>query len=63
MPNDEWVITEDGVQSPASGTGFTVKELFGEAAEQAAVAQLAPDPATKLREAWRIARSLALTPG
>jgi hypothetical protein len=63
MPNDDWVITEDGVQSPASGNGFTVKELFGKAAEEAAVAQLAPDRAAKLREAWRIARSLFLSPG
>jgi hypothetical protein len=63
MPNDEWVITEDGVQSPASGTGFTVRELFGEAAEESAVAQLAPDRAAKLREAWRIARNLSLSPG
>jgi hypothetical protein len=63
MPNDEWVITEDGLQSPTSAAGFTVKELFGEAAEEAAVAQLDPERAAKLREAWRIARSLFLSPG
>jgi regulator of replication initiation timing len=63
MPNDEWVITEDGLQSPTSETGFTVKELFGEATEEAATAELPPDRAAKLREAWRIARSLFLSPG
>jgi heme exporter protein D len=63
MPNDEWVITEDGLQSPSSETGFTVKELFAEAAEEAALARLAADRAAKLREAWRIARSLFLPPG
>jgi hypothetical protein len=63
MPNDEWVITEDGLQSPISETGFTVKELFHEANEEAATAQLAEDRAVKLREAWRIARGLFLPPG
>ena len=63
MPNDEWVITEEGLQSPLSETGFTVKELFHEATEEAATAQLAEDRAVKLREAWRIARCLFLPPG
>lgn len=63
MPNDEWVVTEDGIQSPTSGTGFTVKELFNEGTEEAALAQLAEDRAAKLREAWRLARSLFLSPG
>jgi hypothetical protein len=63
MPNDEWVITEDGLQSPTSEAGFTVKELFNDGAEAAALAQLADDRAEKLREAWRVARSLFLPPG
>jgi hypothetical protein len=63
MPNDEWVITEDGLQSRTSETGFTVRELFQAATEEAALAPLPADRAAKLREAWRIARSLFLTPG
>jgi hypothetical protein len=63
MPNDEWVITEDGLQSPTSEAGFTVKELFSDRAEAAALARLADDRAAKLQEAWRVARSLFLPPG
>ncbi len=63
MPNDEWVITEDGLQSPLSEASFTVKELFHDATEEAAVAALSGDHAAKLREAWRVARGLFLPPG
>jgi hypothetical protein len=63
MPNDEWVITEDGLQSPLSEASFTVKELFHEATERAAFAERSGDHAAKLREAWRVARSLFLPPG
>ena len=63
MPNDEWVITEDGLQSPTSEAGFTVKELFSDRAEATALAQLAEERAAKPREAWRVARSLFLPPG
>jgi hypothetical protein len=63
MPNDDWVITEDGLQSPTSERCFTIKDLFGDGAEEAALAQLADDPAAKLGEAWRVARSLFLIPG
>ncbi len=63
MPNDDWVITEDGLQSPTSERGFTVKELFGGGAEEAALAQLEGEEAARLREAWRVARGLFLIPG
>jgi hypothetical protein len=63
LPNDEWVITEDGLQSPASAAGFNVEQLFNPATEQAALAQLPAERAAKLREAWRIARRLFLAPG
>jgi hypothetical protein len=63
MPNDDWVITEDGLQSPTSERCFNIKDLFGDGAEEAALAQLADDPAAKLGEAWRVARSLFLIPG
>ncbi len=63
MPNDDWVITEDGLQSPTSERCFNIKDLFGDGAEEAALAQLADDPAAKLGEAWRVARSLFLSPG
>jgi regulator of replication initiation timing len=63
MPNDGWVITEDGLQSPRSAASFTVKELFHEATEQAAITALSEDDAVKLREAWRVARGLFLPPG
>ena len=63
MPNDEWVITEDGLRSPASAAGFTVEQLFHQPAEQAALARLPADRAAKLREAWRVAQCLFLAPG
>jgi len=63
MPNAEWVITEEGLRSPTSETGFTVKELFDETAEEAAVEHLSGDHAARLREAWRVARCLFLAPG
>lgn len=63
MPNDDWVITEDGLQSPTSERGFTVKELFGAGAQEAALAQVDDDEAACLREAWRVARGLFLIPG
>jgi hypothetical protein len=63
MPNDDWVITEDGLQSPTSERGFTVKDLFGDGAEEAALAQLDDEGAARLREAWRVARGLFLIPG
>jgi hypothetical protein len=63
MPNDEWVITEDGIQSLTSKTAFTVKELFDTACAEDAVAQLPTERADKLREAWRLAQGLFLSPG
>ena len=63
MPNDEWVITEDGLQSLASESSFTVKELFHKTNEAVAVSGLSEEPAAKLREAWRVAQRLLLSPG
>jgi hypothetical protein len=63
MPNDEWVITEDGVQSPLSAASFTVKELFHEGTEEAAIAARSGDDAAKLHEAWQLARGLFLPRG
>ncbi len=63
MPNDEWVITEDGLQSLTSAAAFTVKELFDEAGAEKAVAGLSEERAGKLHEAWRLAQRLFLPPG
>ena len=63
MPSDDWVITEDGLQSPLSDESFTVKELFHEATEEAALARRPGDRAARLAEAWRVARGLFLPPG
>jgi hypothetical protein len=62
MPNDEWVITEDGLQSLSSEAAFTVKELFDTSCAEAAVARLPQERAEKLREAWRLAQRLFLSP-
>jgi len=63
MANDEWVVTDDGLQSLTSETAFTVKELFDTAGAEDAVAQLPTERADKLREAWRLAQGLFLSPG
>jgi hypothetical protein len=63
QPNDEWIITEEGLQSLTSDAGFTIKELFSKTASEAAPAQLPDDRAAKLREAWGLAQRLFLTPG
>jgi hypothetical protein len=63
MPNDAWVITDDGLQSLASGTAFSIAELFDATSEEKAGASLEPGEAGKLREAWRLARRLSLSPG
>jgi hypothetical protein len=63
VPNDEWVITEDGLQGLRSEDTFTVKELFSTTSQDAAVAQLQGDRAAKLREAWRLGQRLFLSPG
>jgi hypothetical protein len=63
MPNDEWVITEDGLQSLASETAFTVKELFDATSAEKALSHLDTEHAAKLREAWRVAQNLLLSPG
>jgi hypothetical protein len=62
MPNDEWVITEDGLQSLASETTFTVKELFDPTSAEKALSYLEAGHAAKLREAWRVAQGLYLPP-
>jgi hypothetical protein len=63
VPNDEWVITEDGLQGLRSEDTFTVKELFSITSQDAAVAQLQGSRAAKLREAWRLGQRLFLSPG
>jgi hypothetical protein len=63
VPNDEWAITEDGLQSLHSGDAFTVKELFSATTEEAAGARLQGEGAVKLREAWRLGQRLFLSPG
>jgi hypothetical protein len=63
MPNDEWVITDDGIQSITSEAVFTVKDLFDPASADHAGARLSGDRAGKLREAWRLAQALFLSPG
>jgi hypothetical protein len=63
MPNDAWVITEDGLQSLASDTAFTVAELFDTASAEKALSYLEPGQAAQLREAWRVAQRLSLSPG
>jgi hypothetical protein len=62
MPNDEWVITEDGLQSLTSEDAFTVRELYDPTSAEAALAGLPAERAEKLREAWRLAQSLFLSP-
>jgi hypothetical protein len=62
MPNDEWVITEDGLQSLTSETAFTVKELFDATSAEKALSYLETEPASRLREAWRVAQGLYLSP-
>jgi hypothetical protein len=63
VPNDEWAITEGGLQSLHSEDAFTVKELFSTTTEEAAGARLQGDGAVKLREAWRLGQRLFLSPG
>jgi hypothetical protein len=63
IPNDEWVITEDGLQGLRSEDTFTVKELFSRTSQDAAAAQLQGDRAAKLHEAWRLGQRLFLPPG
>jgi len=63
IPNDEWAITEGGLQSLRSGDAFAVEELFSMTTEEAAGARLQGDGAVKLREAWRLGQRLFLTPG
>jgi hypothetical protein len=63
LPNDEWAITEDGLQSLRSGDAFTVEQLFSATTEEAAGARLEGDGAVKLREAWRLGQRLFLSPG
>ena len=63
MPNDEWVITEDGLQSLTSESAFTVRELFDDTRAEKALSDLEAEHAAKLREAWRVAQSLFLSPG
>jgi hypothetical protein len=63
VPNDEWAITEGGLQSLHSGDAFTVKELFSTTTEETAGARLQGDGAVKLREAWRLGQRLFLSPG
>jgi hypothetical protein len=63
MPNDDWVITEDGLQSLTSETAFTVKELFDATSAEKALSYLETERAAKLREAWRVAQRLYLSPG
>jgi len=62
MPNDEWVITQDGLQSLTSEAAFTVRELFDTSGQEAAVAALEAEHAEKLCEAWRLAQCLFLSP-
>jgi hypothetical protein len=62
VPNDEWGITEDGLQSLTSEAAFTVRELFDISGQEAAVAALEDEHAEKLREAWRLAQCLFLSP-
>jgi hypothetical protein len=63
IPNDEWAITEDGLQGLQSGDAFTAGELFNRTSQDAALARLEQDRAAKLREAWRLGQSLFLAPG
>jgi hypothetical protein len=63
LPNDEWAITEDGLQGLQSEDSFTVKELFSSRSQEAADERLQGDQAAKLREAWRLGQSLFLPPG
>jgi hypothetical protein len=63
VPNDEWAITESGLQGLRSGDAFTVEELFSSTTEEAAGARLQGDGAVKLREAWRLGQRLFLSPG
>jgi regulator of replication initiation timing len=63
MPNDEWVITEDGLQSLSSETAFTVRELFDATSAEKALSHLETKDAAKLGEAWRVAQRLNLSPG
>jgi hypothetical protein len=63
LPNDEWAITDDGLQSLQSEDTFTIKELFSTTSEDAADGRLEGDRATKLREAWRLGQRLFLSPG
>jgi hypothetical protein len=63
LANDEWVITEDGLQSLSSDTAFTVKDLFDPASTEKAFSYLGTGQAEKLREAWRVAQRLHLSPG
>ena len=63
VPNDEWAITEGGLQSLRSGDAFAVEELFSTTTEEAAGARLQGDGAVKLREAWRLGQRLFLSPG
>jgi hypothetical protein len=63
MPNDQWVITEDGLQSLSSETAFTVRELFDPTSAEKAVSDLEAGPAARLREAWQVAQRLHLSPG
>jgi len=51
VANDEWVITEGGLQSLRSGDAFAIQELFSATTEEAAGARLQGDGAVKLREA------------
>jgi hypothetical protein len=63
MPNDAWVVTEDGLQSLEEETAFTVAELFDAASAEKALLDLEAEPAAQLREAWRVAQRLSLSPG
>lgn len=63
MPNDAWVLTEDGLQSLSSDAAFSVAELFDSAIAEKALEYLEAEQAAKLQEAWRVAQRLSLSPG
>ena len=63
MPNDQWVITEDGLQSLSSEAAFTVRELFDATTAEKALTDLDAGRAEKLREAWAVAQRVHLSPG
>jgi hypothetical protein len=63
MPNDQWVITEEGLRSLSSEQAFTVRELFDTTREEKVLTDLDAEGAAKLREAWALAQRLHLSPG